>query len=415
MKTKRSLIIYLFISLGCSLETVDAQSQWIPLNAGTSYNLEIILFINDSTGFVAGNSFNDGVILKTTDGGIIWDSTITNIPIYGLSFVNESVGYTTGNLGGNNELLKTIDNGSNWTPQNLSFEIGPLLFTSANIGYIANSNFNCYKTIDSGNVWISTNNCHNSGVAEAIYFTNDSTGYIAGWYPGSIAKTTDAGATWTVQDPTGGNGGFTAMHFPSLDTGYAVSWDASTQTLLIYKTIDAGSTWLPQSPPGVSTDISSIYCPDNNICFAVGDSGTIIKTTDGGNTWVKQGSGTTSTLNSIYCTSNNICYAVGDSGLILKTVSGGVGISSIPEKKTEITVYPNPNTGWFTLGIDLKESTELSIKLYHFTGQLIHSEVIGKVTGDYTQQMDLSGNAKGIYYVQIMTEKGVVTRKVVYQ
>lgn len=80
-----------------------------------------------------------------------------------------------------------------------------------------------------------------------------------------------------------------------------------------------------------------------------------------------------------------------------------------------IIVYPNPNTGQFTLEIDLQEETRLSIKLYHFTGQLIYSEDIDNVTGNYTQQIDFSGQALGIYYLQIMTKEGVIIRKVVYQ
>jgi len=99
---------------------------------------------------------------------------------------------------------------------------------------------------------------------------------------------------------------------------------------------------------------------------------------------------------------------------IAKYSQGQVGIED--ENIEQIFfVYPNPNTGQFILEMDLQEKTKLSIKLYHFTGQLIHSEVIDNVTGNYTQQMDLSRYAKGIYYVQIMTEKGFVTSKVVYQ
>ena len=95
-------------------------------------------------------------------------------------------------------------------------------------------------------------------------------------------------------------------------------------------------------------------------------------------------------------------------------VIDNVGIEGLKSLNDHLHIYPNPNTGQFTLEMDLQEETRLSIKLYHSTGQLIHSEVIGNVTGNYTQQIDLSKYAKGIYYVQIMTEQGVVTRKVIY-
>ena len=38
-------------------------------------------------------------------------------------------------------------------------------------------------------------------------------------------------------------------------------------------------------------------------------------------------------LHSIFCTNANICYAVGDSGIVLKTINGGVGINDVNQKK----------------------------------------------------------------------------------
>ncbi len=98
------------------------------------------------------------------------------------------------------------------------------------------------------------------------------------------------------------------------------------------------------------------------------------------------------------------------------TVSSTVGIfNQDNSSNAAVNIYPNPNSGQFTLEIDLQEETELSIKLYHFTGQLIHSEVIGNVTGNYAQQMDLSRYAKGIYYVQTVSDRRIITRKIIYQ
>jgi len=101
-------------------------------------------------------------------------------------------------------------------------------------------------------------------------------------------------------------------------------------------------------------------------------------------------------------------------GTWLELIDTSVSINEIrlPER---FDIYPNPNTGQFTLNIDLQEETTLSLKLYHFTGQLLLSEEVGRIIGNYSQQVDLSTYAKGIYYVQIMTGEGVVTRKVVYQ
>jgi hypothetical protein len=54
----------------------------------------------------------------------------------------------------------------------------------------------------------------------------------------------------------------------------------------------------------------------------VGGYGTILKTTDGGNNWIAQTSGTTDNLHSVYFTSSTIGWVVGGYGTILKTSDG---------------------------------------------------------------------------------------------
>jgi photosystem II stability/assembly factor-like uncharacterized protein len=49
-----------------------------------------------------------------------------------------------------------------------------------------------------------------------------------------------------------------------------------------------------------------------------GDGGTILKTTDGGQTWTRQTSGTTLSFSSMYFTDACTGYAVGDSGTYWK-------------------------------------------------------------------------------------------------
>ncbi|HHT51727.1 MAG TPA: glycosyl hydrolase, partial [Bacteroidales bacterium] len=60
-----------------------------------------------------------------------------------------------------------------------------------------------------------------------------------------------------------------------------------------------------------------------DIGYAVGGSGLILKTVDGGGHWVAQTSGTTRTLFSVHFPTVNVGYAVGEQGTILKTVNGG--------------------------------------------------------------------------------------------
>jgi photosystem II stability/assembly factor-like uncharacterized protein len=82
---------------------------------------------------------------------------------------------------------------------------------------------------------------------------------------------------------------------------------------------------------GTSNHLNSICFPDTNIGYAVGDSGTILKTMDGGEHWVAQNSGTSYRLNSVrfyYADTGYIAgynyYAGYFERIILKTVDGGL-------------------------------------------------------------------------------------------
>ena len=86
--------------------------------------------------------------------------------------------------------------------------------------------------------------------------------------------------------------------------------------------IVALSQWTLQPSP-TNKLLRSVYFPNKNIGYAVGNSGAIIKTVNGGINWTTQNSGTYWNLYSVFFTSVLNGYAVGDSGTIIKTVNGG--------------------------------------------------------------------------------------------
>ncbi|OFX37797.1 MAG: hypothetical protein A2X08_03030 [Bacteroidetes bacterium GWA2_32_17] len=90
----------------------------------------------------------------------------------------------------------------------------------------------------------------------------------------------------------------------------------------IMKSTDYGQTWSSQSS-GTSFNLNSIYFPATDTGFVCGYNGIIRKTTNGGTNWVALTSGTTVSLNCIYFYDTQEGYACGDNGILLKTVNGG--------------------------------------------------------------------------------------------
>ena len=103
--------------------------------------------------------------------------------------------------------------------------------------------------------------------------------------------------------------------------------------------------WFRQNP---LSNLTSIFLIDVNTAVAVGNTGTILRTTNGGESWVEQTSGTTSDLFAVFFTDANNGTAVGYGGTILRTTNGGATFieeEQIDEMPTEFMLsqnYPNP-------------------------------------------------------------------------
>ena len=76
-------------------------------------------------------------------------------------------------------------------------------------------------------------------------------------------------------------------------------------------------------PQSLHRDLHSVSFPTALDGWACGRRGTILHTSDGGETWTPQSSGTTYTLSSVFFVDTRNGWAVGDGGTILHTVDGG--------------------------------------------------------------------------------------------
>src|SRR6185436_6633927 len=63
--------------------------------------------------------------------------------------------------------------------------------------------------------------------------------------------------------------------------------------------------------------------PDGRVGCVVGDGGELLTTTNAGVTWTRRVSNTAFNLNSVWFVSNSTGFAVGNSGTILRTTNGG--------------------------------------------------------------------------------------------
>jgi len=81
----------------------------------------------------------------------------------------------------------------------------------------------------------------------------------------------------------------------------------------------------------------------------------------------------------------------------------------------DIRIYPNPTPGKFTIEIALNKPQNMQIKIFNILGQDIFTEELKQISGTYTRQIDLSTQSPGIYSSQIITENGIINKKLIIQ
>lgn len=79
----------------------------------------------------------------------------------------------------------------------------------------------------------------------------------------------------------------------------------------------------------------------------------------------------------------------------------------------DLNVYPNPNDGRFTFFIDLEKTADADLRITDAQGRLVYEESIPGATGRIERRLDISGRAKGIYFVIVLQGNKSITKRVV--
>lgn len=316
-KNKKILTGFLLTVLFAINASLTAQTGWYPLQSGTSNVLKAIYFVNPNTGYMAGN----GIVLKTLNGGINWLVITTNFGGTSISFLNEYTGYVC-----DGTMYKTTDGGISWTNLYLASLVA-VDFTDINTGYAVGLNSEIIKTTNGGITWEQqfVNIYYNK--FNSVTFVNPSVGYIAGGrmftpYEGMLYKTVNGGSSWYSVSPSALDIDFRSIDFPSATTGYVVGGYEYGSSGVVYKSTDAGETWMQWGI--VNKDLNATHFWTNDIGYAVGEEGTILKTTNGSIVWNTQVSSSNKELNAVYFLKSNLGFTAGASGSVQKTINGGV-------------------------------------------------------------------------------------------
>ena len=82
---------------------------------------------------------------------------------------------------------------------------------------------------------------------------------------------------------------------------------------------------------------------------------------------------------------------------------------------TNLDVYPNPSRDVFNITFTSEDVQDLEVRVINVVGEVVYTENLEQFVGEYTKQVDLYKNAKGIYFLEITTNNGVVSKKLILQ
>jgi hypothetical protein len=226
--------------------------------------------------------------------------------------------------------------------------------------------------------------CQGSSIT--LYAGNPGSGYL--WNTGSTASSI------TVSSP--GTYSVTVTHPSSCKTSDIIN--ITTKSLP-----NVGLTFINPE----------IFCPTDNgrpLTEGTPSGGTYIGSGVTGSTFNASGAGQGTYVILYSYTGSNGCSAIAKDTL---RVYACVGIDE-QEANLGLNVYPNPNSGAFTLELSTDKDIDGNLMIFTIDGRVVYNDVISG-NGILTKAIDITELANGIYYLKLETKDVVKTYKVLKQ
>ena len=277
--------------------------EFVKVSGTEAFNLNDITFVGSGQiGFIAGNN---GLILKTTDGGANWNIMNTTYRVYNLNtveFKDENNGMVAGTMG---NVLITNDGGATWTELKKTNTEYTNVKHINKVKYLGNDKYMVAGASDYASI-MTLDGATITPVTPAI------TGEIKDIYqisandfilitPTSVYNSTDAGTTWTkatvnnpganqflsvgyfsINDETGFNGTkANVVYITGQNGGLFVSRDGGKSFLTANANV-MNATYrvkFNNVPENITKHINDLVMIDENNGFIAGSEGMIAKIT----------------------------------------------------------------------------------------------------------------------------------------
>ncbi len=356
---------------GTITRTTDSGRTWAPVRSGSGAGLRSALLRPDGAGIAVGEA---GTILRTEDTGRTWTAAAGGVSagLNDVAAVGDAGALAVGDGG---VALYSADGGRTWRAIAVPVTVDLVrAATTSEAWHVVGANGAYLRSTDAGGAW-STASLPRTLTATYLRFFDAEHGVLAARtgpsYPDTllIRRTEDGGRTWApvVRYQCAD---ITTAVFTSMTDGVGVGNRGAFYTY--QRDVVHGDTTRLLSWNNAAA-YSGIGCSDERNCIALGYYATnrkvhplIERTTDGGATWTIQESGLPASLyvnriilpRSVHCFDSLRAIIVCDSGTILRTSDAG--------QTWRKTVYSNLPEPYQLLSVSFSDARHGIISTYYY-------------------------------------------------
>lgn len=312
----RLIIIFTIIFYGCPTDIDEIGRLFnysinpgiVSVMAGDSVKININVWDNDGTVYL---SLKDGLLPPFIKDSLIYIFNPANITNNGQSTLTINVPESV--TPGEYNLYVYFDNEESNETADLKLIVLPkdgfsISLTQDQI------------TIEQGKSdSVLVNTIKDAAFNESIAFTSNTiSGITSVFNPPTIDMTANSTNLKVTADLS-----LTPGNYKLIVTGTGSMHGYKSYDTLDITVIEKTAPWEEVTPTGTVAPLYDASFPTENIGYVVGNTGTILKSQDGGRTWINQNSGITNDLLGVEFLTTDFGFATGRSGKILKTTDGG--------------------------------------------------------------------------------------------
>ena len=281
---------------GTVLRSTNRGRTWSYARTPTDRTLYAVSFADERHGWAVGAS---GLLMRSVDGGASWQLQPVHVTdefgdilelrsdLFDVAALSPTEAWAVGDFG---VVLRTRD-GEHWQQVTMDEEIfaddnlpdrilNGVHFPEPGTGWIAGEFGTTLRTTDGGETWVGER--HIEGAIDEIYLFDvasdrDGRAFAVG-VGGVVIGTSDGGESWSALDVGTSAGVFGVAR----SRGRAIAV-GDRGVLLV--TLDDGASWFePERPRGFNWLRGASFGRDDD-AFVVGESGLVLRSSDGGKTW----------------------------------------------------------------------------------------------------------------------------------